>query len=620
MKSGLEIGYSFVMNEKNKVSIFNMNNQSKTIILFWILSSLLIFFTALVVIDKTYQKISESYHNFGLMLTKTLASESVEMIQGLPEEEKQVKLENYSKRIMKDNFDIEYIDYKDTDSKVYFTIGEKSTAENKNAFFVNVPMYVDNKIAGSVDVGFTGASMNNIAKTTRNSIIIIFTVMWLLSMVAVLINTLVITRQISLLSYGVKRIASGEFGYKLQPKDLWGEIKLLFDEFNKMSAKLRQYEEQNIDQLTYEKNKLESVLMSIANGVIVCDNFDNVMLINNAGATMLRVETGEFISTNINSYCDSDGNMPFEAHIREFKDTPLDDIEKEPVTFQMTIDGRVMKALISPIFTANQEYLGYIVVLHDITREAEIDKLKSNFISNVSHELRTPVTVLRSYIDTLCNFNNDFDDKTKQEFLQIMNQEAKRLNNMVNDILDFSRLDAPNVKIERGFVDIKNVLESSVNSIKVLAQEKNITTTIIVEPDLPKVYINNDSIERVMKNLLSNAMKYSRDGGKIKVRAELDSSGKNIECSVEDFGVGIPKEHLEKVFDRFYRVETQAHTVKGTGLGLHLVKIAIEKHHNGEVFVESEINKGSKFGFRLPILTEEDVATLNNKVDEFPLV
>jgi len=361
------------------------------------------------------------------------------------------------------------------------------------------------------------------------------------------------------------------------------------------------------------------VLMSIANGVIVCDNYDNVILINNAGASMLNVDFDEFTATDINTYTDTEGNISFAEHIKQFKDTPLDEIEKNPLEFQITIDNRVFKALMSPIFTANQDYLGYIIVLHDITKEAEIDKLKSNFISNVSHELRTPVTVLRSYIDTLCNFNNDFDDKTKQEFLQIMNQEAKRLNSMVNDILDFSRLESPNIKVEKGFLDIKPIIENTVNSMKVIAKEKNITFSIIIEPDLPKLYMNQDSIERVLKNLLSNALKYSKNGGKVKVRAELDGTGNNVECSVEDFGIGIPPETLSKVFDRFYRVETQTHTVKGTGLGLHLVKVAIEKHHNGQVFAESELNKGGKFGFRLPILNEKDVETLK-ETEEHPLV
>ena len=275
------------MRESKKISLFNMNNQSKTIIIFWFFSSLLIFFTAFFVIDKTQQKIEKSYQDFGLMLARTLASESIDLIKGLPTDEKQIKLELYTQKLLQDNKDIEFIEYKNTESETYFTIGEKSDKENKNSLIVNAPMYLEEKIVGSVQVGFTGNSMSAISKATKNSIVTIFMVMWFLSLIAVLINTLVITRQISLLSYGVKKISSGEFGYKLQPNDLWGEIKLLFDEFNKMSVKLREYEEKNIDELTYEKNKLESVLMSIANGVIVCDNFDRVILLNNVGSTML---------------------------------------------------------------------------------------------------------------------------------------------------------------------------------------------------------------------------------------------------------------------------------------------------------------------------------------------
>ena len=171
-----------------------------------------------------------------------------------------------------------------------------------------------------------------------------------------------------------------------------------------MSSRLREYGEKNIDELTYEKNKLEAVLMSIANGVIVCDSSDNVILLNNTGSDMLNVDITEFIGTDINTYCDTAGNLIFSEYIKQFKDMPLNQLQKEPLAFQTEIDKKVVKALVSPIFTSNQEYLGYIVVLHDITKEAETDKLKSNFISNVSHELRTPVTVLRSYIDTLCNY------------------------------------------------------------------------------------------------------------------------------------------------------------------------------------------------------------------------
>lgn len=587
-----------------KYSHAGMSNQSKTVIIGWFVISLLIFATACFVIEKTEQKITESYRSFGLVLSKTLASESINLISGSTDENKQERLDAYTKKIIADNNDIEYIEYRDNDFNTYLLIGEKSLNEDKNSFSITVPMYIGGENEGSIDVGFTGKTMAEIKNTTRNSMIIIFTVMWILALFAVLMNTLIITRQISLLADGVRRISSGEFGYKLNAKDLWGEIKLLFDEFNNMSARLRSYEEKNIDELTYEKNKLESVLMCIANGVIVCDNFDGIVLANPAAYTMLGAKGNELIGMKIQEYCDQDGIFAFRPHIKTFKETPLDYMEKQPLEFQLKIDNMVFKSLVSPIFTASQEYLGYIVVLHDITKESQIDKLKNDFISNVSHELRTPVTVLRSYIDTLCNFNNDFDDKTKGEFLQIMNQEAKRLNTMVNDILDFSRLESPNVSLPKQMCDLKSVLELSVSSMSVLAKEKNLQFVMIIEPDLPQVYINQESIERALGNLLSNAVKYSPENSKIKVRAEVDRSGNYVECSVEDFGEGIPREHLSKIFDRFYRVETKAHVVKGTGLGLHLVKVAIEKHHNGEVFVESKVGEGSKFGFRLPLHVE----------------
>ena len=121
------------------------------------------------------------------------------------------------------------------------------------------------------------------------------------------------------------------------------------------------------------------------------------------------------------------------------------------------------------------------------------------------------------------------------------------------------------------------------------------------EPDLPEIYMNVDSISRAMMNIVSNAIKYSPDGKRIKIRAERSRDGEYVEVSVEDQGPGIPEQYQKKIFDRFFRIENATHTVKGTGLGLHLVKITIEKQHNGQVFVHSKENEGSTFGFRLPI-------------------
>ena len=260
------------------------------------------------------------------------------------------------------------------------------------------------------------------------------------------------------------------------------------------------------------------------------------------------------------------------------------------------------------MFTRSNAYVGYIIILIDVTKEVEMDQLRSHFISNVSHELRTPVTVLRSYIDTLYNFGNDFDFNTQREFIGVMNQEIIRLNRMVNDILDFSRYEAQNVRLEKSKQNIMEIVEDCVNQVQVLAKEHDITISIMKEPDLPEIYLNIDSISRAMMNIVSNAIKYSPDGKRIKIRAERSRDGEYVEISVEDQGAGISEQDQKKVFDRFYRCENATHTVKGTGLGLHLVKVTIEKHHQGQVFVHSKEGEGSTFGFRLPInLPQEEI-------------
>ena len=368
-----------------------------------------------------------------------------------------------------------------------------------------------------------------------------------------------------------------------------------------MSEKLRTYNESSIESLTLEKNKFEAILMSIANGVVVCDNYDEIVLVNSAAKVMLDIENDDILGTKIQEFYDSEGSLCFKDKINQFKDTPLDLMETKPLEFNIEISKRILKAVISPMFSKNQDYVGYIIVLIDITKETEINTLKNHFISNVSHELRTPVTVLRTYIDTLYNHGEEFDSDTKKEFMSVINKEAARLHKMVNDILDFSRLESPGVNLEKENANIIDVINSSISNLSVLAKEKNITFSVMTEPNLPLVPMNVASIERALNNLISNAIKYSDDNSRIKIRAEIARNPEFLEVSVEDQGIGIPEEHLKKIFDRFYRVENETHTIKGTGLGLHLVKLSVEKYHGGEVFVKSKVNEGSVFGFRLPI-------------------
>ena len=448
----------------------------------------------------------------------------------------------------------------------------------------------------------------SLSKITKLSLIAAFSICWLTICAVILINKITATREMNTLYNGVKKLASGEFGYKLDCSKAGKNSKPLYSAFNDMSEKLRIYNDSSVDSLMLERNKFEAILMSIANGVIVCDSNDTVLLVNEHAKQLLDVSDDEIIKTNINQYCDNNGIDAFQEKIEEYKNTPISEMTDKPLEFNIEVSEKILKTVISPMFLNSGEYVGYIIVLIDVTKEVEMDRLRSQFVSNVSHELRTPVTVLRSYSDTLYTMGDEFDYETQKEFIGIMNKEVVRLHDMVNDILDFSRYEAGNLKVEKEMRDISELVQECVSSANILAEGKHLEFVVMIEPNLPLIPINYDSISRALMNLISNAIKYSPEKTTIKIKVEKVKG--YIEVSVTDEGIGISEENQKKIFDRFFRVENSAHTVKGTGLGLHLVKIAIEKHHLGQIFVQSKLNEGSTFGFKLPL--EETLAELED--------
>lgn len=597
---------------KEKAKKKGMTAQTRLILMGLVVSTGFILSMAYFAVYSIDKNMNSAYKNFGQVLSKTLAIEGVEVTKEVPQLAKYDALRSNSVSILKSNDDIAFIIFKDNNSKVIYSSKDDYPEQAEKAHItVSSPMIVKNMAetinVGSVTVGLSGTLMDNISATSKVTISLVFLLAWLVIGIIVWMNSSIITSELRKLYQGVKKISSGEFGYMIDSKNVDSEVKELYSAFNDMSEKLSRYNEQTIESLTFERNKLESVLMSIVNGVVVCDNHDKVIMVNNYAKRLLEVAEEDIIGTQIQQFCDSSGEFCFNEKIAQFKDTPLDD-EGTIVPFNIEIDKRIIKCLISPMFTRSNSYVGYIITLIDVTKEVEMDELRSHFISNVSHELRTPVTVLRSYIDTLYNYGNDFDFNTQREFIGVMNQEVIRLNRMVNDILDFSRYESQNIKLEKTKQNIMEIVEDCVNQVQVLTKEHDLTISIMKEPDLPEIYLNIDSISRAFMNILSNAIKYSPNGKRIKIRAERSRDGEYIELSVEDQGPGIPEKYQKKIFDRFFRVENDTHTVKGTGLGLHLVKVTIEKHHHGQVFVQSVEGEGSTFGFRLPIKpAEEDI-------------
>ena len=239
-----------------------------------------------------------------------------------------------------------------------------------------------------------------------------------------------------------------------------------------------------------------------------------------------------------------------------------------------------------------------LVILNDVTEQKNLDRMKSSFVAMASHELRTPLTAIKGFVSTLL-MDDTFEPEERREFHQIIDDECDRLTRLINDLLNTARIEAnesltPNYKR----VSLSELIEKVVVIQKQTSTRHNVYVKI--ESKLPDIIGDEDKIDQILTNLVSNAIKYSPDGGDVVVSAKVD--GDEILIGVEDEGIGIPRDHLGKVFDKFHRVHTDDNRIiYGTGLGLFLVKHLVEKVHLGKIWAESKVGKGSTFWFRVPI-------------------
>lgn len=459
---------------------------------------------------------------------------------------------------------------------------------------------------GMPDTGFTIVGSK---KELMIFLLEIFLLVWALSVIGAIVNSLIITRPLRKLEKAAKSITEGRFGFQLPLKGFLGrELSQLVKAFNKMSKRLKQYEESNIATLSSERNKFESVVMSIADGVIVLDKAGIIQIVNPAARRLLEMSGDELIGQKSIGIWNETTNKEIFKYLNDIKSDSSSHVN-DYANFEFRIEGKILKLIITPLYDSINEMLGAVMVIQDRTKEAEIEMIKQEFISNVSHELRTPITSIKCYVDTLCSHSGQIDTPTRSEFLSIINEETDRLSNLVNDVLELSRLESPSAKLKLVLQEIYPAIEYSLKSIVVLAEKKSIRFLDDIEPDLPALNINQENIERILINLLSNAIKYTPANGMVKLAVKkLDD---NIIFRIIDNGIGIKEEDLPLIFERFYRVENKVHTIKGTGLGLAIVKKSVEQH-GGQIIVKSNLGEGSVFEFALPIPTSQNISKLKD--------
>jgi two-component system phosphate regulon sensor histidine kinase PhoR len=356
-----------------------------------------------------------------------------------------------------------------------------------------------------------------------------------------------------------------------------------------------------------QKRNIEAIIYSIRDAVVVVDEFDKLLMANEAAGELFSFDfrrsqhrpIGELIG-------------PAEGELVDFlRQSRQGKVRHTRHEIDLSKDGelKTFDCIVSCVRDEKDEVCGVVAVLHDITREKEISQMKNDFVSHVSHELKTPLASITAYSEMLSDGEAE-DEETRKEFYSVIQGQAQRLNRLIEDILNVSRIESGLVKVDKNPVSLTMLIEEQLPMIKGYAEEKGVEIISQKPIVFDQVYADKDMLSQVIVNLLSNAVKYTPAGGSVRIETEVDETAGIARVSVNDTGVGIPEDEVKHVFDKFYRVGANKNQAKGTGLGLNLVKQIVEKVHSGRVFVTSKPGEGSKFGFELPLGKQEAVEAL----------
>ena len=349
-----------------------------------------------------------------------------------------------------------------------------------------------------------------------------------------------------------------------------------------------------------DRSRAESVLGVMREAVIVTNAFDEIIHVNASAARLLQFDLSKCARKPIQEVIGDDRLCRFISEMRESPRGP----RQLDHTIQNGLEDPVnCVAMLSTLPDPNGNVASVVTVLHDMTREREIAQLKSEFVSKASHELRTPLSSVQAYVEMLVD-GEAHDECSRQEFYSIIQAETERLSRLVDNMLNISRIEAGIVQVERESVDFQGLVDRAIQTLEPQAREKRISIHRELAPvDLHAVG-DIDMLYQVVVNLMSNAIKYTPEGGRVTVSADSDHLDRSVHIAVSDTGLGIPPDDLGRVFEKFYRIENYKRVAKGTGLGLNLCRQIIETLHGGEIGVESRLGLGSKFWFTVPMSLE----------------
>ncbi len=398
------------------------------------------------------------------------------------------------------------------------------------------------------------------------------------------------------LTQSVRKIGQGHLNQKIDVSTN-DEIGELAAEFNKMTERLRAYEEMNIHQLISEKKKSETIVESIADPIIVTDNGGLVVLMNKAAAEVFNVEADALNGKLL------DGVLNDERWAKHLSSESIDQQGSSMRDALLTLERKGKKIYLRPrqtkILDGNQRVEGTVTLLQDVTRFKDLDEMKTEFLATVSHEFRTPLTSINMTVDILSKEVVGSINGKQRELLVAAKDDCERLGKLVKELLDLSKLEARRHEMKMELANVRDLIDESLRPLRLPFKEKHISLNTVVDPDVSTINCNRQQLTWVITNLASNALRFTAEGGTVKISVGRQSN--DLHVAVTDTGPGIPQEAQRTIFDKFVQIKEPAETTPGSvGLGLAIAREVVEAHE-GKIWVESIEGKGSTFFFRIPI-------------------
>ena len=464
-----------------------------------------------------------------------------------------------------------------------------STTVKANLMYVTLPINSGDQLVGVVRLSVPLTVVDEALKGMLWKIVLAGLLIALVATPVSLYISRRISQPLSEMKDNAERFASGKLDSRIRvegPED----VLRLAEALNAMAAQL----DDRIHTVTAQSNEQEAILSSMAEGVIAVDSNQNILSLNRAAAKLLDVSSelasGQPVAMVMRN-----------KQLQEFVNNALTSSEtvEQDIEFHRGESGQVLKVMGTALRDVNQSPIGAVIVLNDVTRLKRLENMRRDFVANVSHELKTPITSIKGFVETLLGGALDNPDDSKR-FLEIVAGQADRLNAIIDDLLSLSQLEQDSEKAEIVIEnrELKPVLEMAIQACAPKASEKTVHVDLNCLENIT-ARINPQLFEQAVINLVDNAIKYSLPSTQVWV--EVSVGNVELAVSVSDEGRGIEKEHFPRLFERFYRVDSdRSREMGGTGLGLAIVK-HIAQVHGGSVSVDSSVGKGSIFRIHLPL-------------------